>query len=244
MSAWEFAGFVLVGFSAQVVDGALGMAYGVTATTLLISLGVPPAVASATVHLAECVTTGVSGLAHHAFGNVDRFLFRRLILPGTIGAATGAWVLATFESDLLRMLVASYLLLMGVVIVVKVFRRFPPRSVTTHLVPLGFVGGFLDAAGGGGWGPIVATNLMARGREARFAIGSTNAVEFFVATAASVSFVLTLGAIPWGAMAGLALGGALGAPVGAWICKRVPTRGLMIGVGLLIVALSLRTLLL
>ena len=240
---WEFAGFLLVGFAAQVVDGALGMAYGVTATTLLLSVGIPPAVASATVHLAECLTTGVSGLSHHAFGNVDRFLFRRLIVPGVIGAAAGAYLLATVPGDLFRWVVSAYLLLMGVLIVVKVFRQFPPRAVTTHLVPLGLVGGFLDAVGGGGWGPIVATNLIVRGREARFAIGSTSAVEFFVAAAASATFVFTLGTIHWEITAGLALGGALGAPVGAWACRRMPTRAVMIGVGLLIVALSLRTLL-
>lgn len=243
MTTWEFAGYVVVGFAAQVVDGAMGMAYGVTATTLLLSLGVPPAVASATVHLAECVTTGVSGLSHRAFGNVDGFLFRKLIIPGVVGAVLGAYVLATFPGERFRPLVAGYLLLMGVTIIVKVFRQFPPRAVTTHLVPLGLVGGFLDAAGGGGWGPIVTTNLIARGREARFAIGSANAVEFFVAAAASVAFIVTLGVTSWPVVLGLALGGAIGAPVGAWACRRLPTRVLMISVGVLIVALSLRTLL-
>ncbi len=239
----DFALYVLAGFAAQLIDGALGMAYGITATSLLLSFGVTPAAASATVHAAECFTTGASAISHHAFGNVNRALFRRLLLPGILGAITGAYILSNFPGHRIRPFIAGYLLLMGVTIVIKAFREFPPRSVTSHLAPLGFVGALIDAMGGGGWGPIVASNLITRGNEARQAIGSVNAVEFFVTLAASVTFIVTLGVTNWPIVLGLALGGVLGAPFGAWACKRLPIRGLMVLVGGLIVALSVRTIL-
>jgi uncharacterized membrane protein YfcA len=239
----DFLLYVLAGFVAQVIDGALGMAYGVTASSLLLSLGVPAAATSATVHAAECFTTGASALSHRAFRNVDGALFRRLVVPGVVGAIVGAYVLATVRGDALRPYVAGYLLVMGVVIVVKAFREFPPRSVTTHLVPLGFFGALVDALGGGGWGPIVASTLIVRGNDVRSTVGSVNAVEFFVTLAASVTFVLTIGLTNWRIIAGLALGGLIAAPVGAWACTRVPVRPFMIGVGALVCALSLRTLL-
>lgn len=240
----EFLAYVLVGFAAQLIDGALGMAYGVTATSLLLATGVPPAAASATVHAAECFTTGASALSHRAFGNIDRFLFRRLLIPGIVGAAVGAWFLSSFPGDALKPWIAGYLLLIGLVILLKAFRRFPSRDVTTHLVPLGFFGALVDAIGGGGWGPIVATNLIARGKEARFAIGSVNAVEFFVTLSATLTFVVTLGVVHWQIILGLALGGVLGAPLGAWACKRLNLRVLMVVTGLLVIGLSVRTIVL
>jgi uncharacterized membrane protein YfcA len=235
--------FVLVGFAAQLIDGALGMAYGITATSLLLSTGVPPAAASATVHVAECFTSGVSAVSHHAFGNIDRDLVRRLVLPAVVGAVLGAYVLTSVPTDAMRPIIAVYLLLMGVVIIVKAFRGFPPRSVTRHLAPLGLVGGFVDAAGGGGWGPIVASNLLARGAAIRTTVGSVIAVEFFVTTAASVAFILMLGTIFWEIVLGLALGGLVAAPLGAWLASRLPARPFLVVVGLLIIGLSLRNLL-
>lgn len=235
--------YVLVGFAAQLVDGALGMAYGVTACTLLMGLGVPPPTASATVHAAECFTTGASALSHRAFGNISGRLFRRLVVPGVLGAICGAYLLSQLPGDALRPYIAGYLLVMGVVIIVKAFREFPPRAVTTQLAPLGFFGAFLDAIGGGGWGPIVATTLIARGNEVRETIGSVNAAEFFVTLAASATFFLTLGLGGWPIILGLALGGIFAAPLGAWACKRLPTKPFMIAVGLLVIALSTRTLL-
>jgi uncharacterized membrane protein YfcA len=240
----EFLGYVLAGFAAQLIDGALGMAYGITATSLLLATGVPPAAASATVHAAECFTTGASAISHRAFGNIDGFLFRRLLIPGICGAAVGAWFLSNFPGDALKPWIAGYLLLMGVVIFAKAFRRFPPREVTTHLAPLGFFGALIDAIGGGGWGPIVATNLIARGKEARFAIGSVNAVEFFVTLTASITFVISLGVVHGQIILGLAIGGVAGAPIGAWACKRANLRVLMVFTALLVIALSVRTLLL
>lgn len=239
----EFVWYVLAGFAAQLVDGSLGMAYGITASTLLLGLGVPPAAASATVHAAECFTTGASAISHHAFGNVNKVLFRKLLLPAILGAVLGAYILSSMPGDALRPYVAGYLLIMGCVIVLKAFRQFPPRAITTHLGPLGFFGAFIDALGGGGWGPIVATTLIVRGSELRITVGSVNAVEFFVTLAASLTFFLTLGLTNWPIILGLALGGVVAAPIGAWASKRIPVKPFMILIGILVIALSLRTIL-
>ena len=238
----EFYLFILAGFLAQLVDGALGMAYGVTAASLLATFGVPPAVTSATVHAAECFTTGFSGLAHHYFGNLDRRIIRRLLVPGVLGAVLGAYVLSSLPGDRMRPIVSSYLLVMGVIVIVKAFRTFPPVSVTRHLAPLGFFGAFVDAIGGGGWGAIVASTLIVRGSDARTTVGSVNAVEFFVTAAASITFVLTIGITYWKAVVGLAIGGAIAAPIGAYALRHLPVRPLMFLVGAIIIALSLNVL--
>lgn len=239
----EFWWFVGAGFIAQLIDGALGMAYGVTASSLLLTLGVPPAVGSATVHAAECFTTGASGLSHHAFDNIDQTLFRRLVIPGIIGAVTGAYILSSFPGDALKPWVATYLLVMGVVIVGKAFGEFRPKRVTTHIRRLGFAGALLDSMGGGGWGPVVTSTLVARGNDVRKTIGSVNASEFFVTVAASITFFLTIGLRNWQMIAALALGGLPAAPVAAWACKHLPLRRMMALVGLLVIATSSRTLL-
>lgn len=240
----EFLIFVLVGFAAQLVDGALGMAYGVTASSLLLSFGVPPAVSSATVHTAECFTTGASAISHHAFGNIDRQLFKRLLLPGICGAAIGAYALSQFEGDALKPWIAGYLLLMGIVILTKAFRTLALREVSTHIAKLGFFGALVDAIGGGGWGPIVASNLIARGHALRLTVGSVNAVEFFVTMTASVVFLFTIGISHWEIVLGLGVGGVLAAPLGAWLLRFVQPKVLMPIVGMLVIALSIRTLLL
>lgn len=239
----EFWWFVGAGFVAQLIDGALGMAYGVTASSLLLAFGVPPAVSSATVHAAECFTTGASGLSHHAFDNIDRTLFRRLVLPGIVGAIVGAYILSSFPGDALKPWVAAYLLAMGVVIVGKAFGEFAPKRVTTHIGRLGFAGALLDTMGGGGWGPVVTSTLVARGNEVRKTVGTVNASEFFVTVAASVTFFLTIGLTNWQMIAALALGGLPAAPLAAWACKRLPLRRMMTMVGLLVIATSTRTLL-
>jgi uncharacterized membrane protein YfcA len=236
--------YVAAGFLAQVIDGALGMAYGVSASSMLLAFGVPPAAASATVHAAECFTTGASAISHHAFGNVDRFLFRSLLLPAVIGAVIGAYLLSSIDATLLKPYVSGYLVLMGLVIIAKAFVTIPPKNVTTHLAPLGFFGALVDAMGGGGWGPIVASNLIVRGNDVRITVGSVNAVEFFVTLAASITFFLTIGLTHWGIILGLALGGIVAAPLGAWAAKRIPHKPFMVLVGLLIIAISARTLLL
>ena len=238
----DFVLYVVIGFAAQLIDGALGMAYGVTASSLLLSFGVPPAVSSATVHAAECFTTGTSAISHHAFGNIDRKLFRRLLLPGMLGAGIGAYVLTSIDGDMLKPWIAGYLLLMGVMILFKSFRELVPKEVTSHISILGFFGALMDAIGGGGWGPIVASNLIARGHELRLTVGSVNAVEFFVTLTASVVFLLTIGTGHLGIVLGLALGGVVAAPFGAWLLRYVRPRVLMPVVGVLVICLSFRSL--
>lgn len=239
----DFLLYIAAGFIAQMIDGALGMAYGVSASSLLMAFGVPPAATSATVHAAECFTTGASALSHHAFGNVDKFLFRRLLIPAVIGAIIGAYLLSAIDGDALKPYVSGYLICMGILIIGKAFRQIPPRNVTTHLTPLGFFGALVDAMGGGGWGPIVASNLIVRGNDVRITVGSVNAVEFFVTLAASITFLLTIGLTHWSIILGLALGGVVAAPFGAWAAKRIPHKPFMVLVGVLVTALSLRNLL-
>lgn len=239
----DFIVYIIAGFIAQIIDGALGMAYGITASSMLMGFGVPPAVVSSTVHAAECFTTGASAISHHAFGNISRHLFRRLLIPGIIGAALGAYVLSSVNGDFIKPYISGYLLIMGVIIIIKAFLPFPPREVTTKLTPLALIGSFLDAVGGGGWGPIVATNLIVRGNAFRETVGSVNAVEFFVTLSASVTFFLSIGLGHWQVIAGLALGGVIAAPFGAYLTKKVPHRPMMVVVGVLVIILSLRTML-
>lgn len=238
----EFLLCLFAGFVAQLIDGALGMAYGLVATSILLTAGMSPVVASATVHAAECFTTGASALAHRAFGNVSRLLFQKLLLPGVLGAMLGAYVLTNLPGEHIKPFIAAYLLVMGGLILARALRGTPARAVTTHLPPLAFTGAFVDAIGGGGWGPIVSSNLIARGNDVRETIGSVNAVEFFVTLASSAVFLLTLGGSNWKIVFGLALGGVLAAPLGALACKRLPLKPFMAAVGIIIMLLSLRTL--
>ena len=234
----EFALYVLAGFVAQLIDGALGMAYGVSASSLLSVFGVSPQVVSATVHAAECFTTGASGISHHAFGNVYKVLFRRLLIPAVIGAVVGAYILTSIDGKVLKPYISIYLVVMGIVIIAKAFTRVPPRKVTTHLAPLGFFGALVDAMCGGGWGPIVASNLIIRGNDTRITVGSVNAVEFFVTLAASITFFLTIGLTHWNIILALAIGGVIAAPLAAWAAKHIPHKPFMVIVGLLIVVIN------
>jgi len=237
--------FIAFGFVAQMIDGALGMAYGVSSMSLFLSFGVPPAISSACVHTSEVFTTAVSGLSHFRFGNVNKKLFLRLLIPGVIGGVLGAYILSGLPGGKIRPFVAIYLLVMGVIILWKVFRKIPNKERKTRIVPLGLTGGFFDAIGGGGWGPIVTTTLVANGNTPRFAIGSVNCAEFFVTIAESITFFATIGLLlvqHWEKLLGLIIGGVIAAPLAAFVCKRVPTRAMMIMVGVLIVGLSLRTL--
>jgi hypothetical protein len=237
--------FVIFGFLAQMIDGALGMAYGVSSTTFLLSLGIPAAAASASVHMAEVCTTAVSGLSHMRLGNVDKHLFQRLVFAGVLGGITGAYILSEVPGDIIKPIVSIYLVIMGVVILWKALHMSTaPTKVTSHLFPLGLVGGFFDAIGGGGWGPIVTTTLVARGNNPRFTVGSVNAAEFFVTFAESVMFLLTIGLTHWRIILGLLIGGVIAAPLAAITVKHLPTRGFMILVGILIIALSIRTIIL
>ncbi len=234
--------YILVGFIAQMIDGALGMAYGVSSNTFLLSVGIPPAAASASVHMAEVFTTGVSGISHWRLGNIDKDLIKRLLIPGVIGGVLGAYILSSIPGEVIKPFVSAYLMIMGGVILVKALRKNQEiNHVTSHIVPLGLAGGFFDAIGGGGWGPIVTTTLVARGNHPRFTIGSVNFTEFFVTFAQSVTFILTIGLEFWKVILGLLIGGVLAAPLAAWAVKRLPKRLLMACVGVLIILLSLRT---
>ncbi len=234
--------FILVGFIAQLIDGALGMAYGVSSNTFLLSIGVPPALASASVHLAEVITTGISGFSHWRFGNIDKQLVRRLLIPGLIGGVVGAYILSNVSGDVIKPVISAYLLIMGVIIIRKAFdKNHRERKVISHLFPLGLTGGFFDAIGGGGWGPIVTTTLIARGNNVRYTVGSVNLAEFFVTFAESVTFILTLGFVHWSVVLGLLIGGGIAAPLAAMVTKKLPVKTLMGLVGIIIVLLSLRT---
>src|SRR5215813_6912634 len=222
--------FILAGFVAQLIDGTLGMAYGVSCTTLLLFLGIAPATASASVHTAELFTTAASAFCHFKSGNVDTRFLKRLVLPGVLGGVLGAYVLSSFPGDVIKPWISVYLLIIGAVILVKAMRTAQQTPKQTRLEPLGFVGGFVDAVGGGGWGPVVTSTLVARGNSPRFVIGSVNVAEFFVAAAASATFFLTLGSVCFTAIVGLVLGGIVAAPIAAAACKRVQPKPLMVAV--------------
>lgn len=238
--------YVLVGFVAQMIDGALGMAYGVSSNTFLLSLGIPPAAASASVHMAEVVTTGISGFSHWRLGNVDWKLVKRLLIPGVLGGIAGAYILTSIDGNILKPWIAAYLLFMGGLIIYKAYTIVPRKKPDEYHGPrvslLGVLGGFCDAIGGGGWGPVVTSTLVARGKFPRTTIGSVNFSEFFVTFAQSVVFVFTLNFSEyWQIIVGLLVGGGVAAPLAARMAKELPVKTLMIMVGVLIILLSIRT---
>ena len=236
---WALLPFIGVGFAAQLVDGALGMAFGVISSTLLVSLGVPPAAASAGVHVVETFTTGASGISHALHRNVDWKLFGRLVVPAVIGGALGAYVLTSISAEAARPLILGYLTIMGLYLIWRGLRHPPTPREPGVVAPLGFVGGFLDAAGGGGYGPVVTSNLLAQGGSPRRVIGSVNLSEFFLTVTISATFIAALG---WKAFTtatvGLLIGGLLASPFGAVVAKRVPTRPLLLLVGIVLTLTS------
>ena len=242
---WEdFLLYVAVGFVAQMVDGAIGMAYGVMSSSVLLSMGIPPATASACVHAAETFTTAASGVSHWKFGNVDFKLVRRLAIPGAIGGAIGAYVLANINGNAIKPFVAGYLLLLGLYILWKALKTsIEPTEPPERVAPLGFIGGFMDSIGGGGWGAIVTTSLIGSGTTPRYAIGSVNLAEFFVTLTISATFMMTIGLELFPIITGLIAGGVIAAPFAAYTTKHLPDKALMIIVGSVVVLLSLRTVL-
>jgi uncharacterized protein len=232
--------FALVGFAAQLVDGALGMAYGQISSTLLISLGVPPAAASAGVHTAETFTTAVSGISHVAHRNVDWRLFFRIAIPGVIGGVLGAYVLTQVDAGTAKPIVLAYLAALGIYLFYRGVMHRHTEKQPRIVSPLGLLGGFLDAAGGGGWGGIVTSNLLVQGSNPRKTIGTVNTAEFFLTVTISATFLATLG---WEAFtvatAGLLIGGVIAAPFGARIAKRVNPDTLLTFVGALLTLTSL-----
>lgn len=246
----EFFIFALVGFFAQIVDGALGMAYGVVSSTMLLSFGVPPAAASASVHAAEMFTTAASATSHVRNHNVNWRLFWLLAPAGILGGVLGTYVLTGVDGAMLRPFVTLYLGLLGVYILYRAFRaRGPYHEPRTQIVlPLGVAGGFVDAVGGGGWGPIVTSSLIGSGGAPRYVVGTVNTVEFFVTTAVSVAFITALLTGHWAdaagidrhlwSVAGLVAGGIVAAPLAGFVVRVLPARRLMLLVGSLVVVLA------
>ena len=232
--------FIVIGFAAQLVDGALGMAFGVICNTLLVAvLGVPPATASARIHVVEIFTTGASGLSHLFHRNIDWPLFWRLLIPGVIGGVLGAYVLSSLHADVVKPFVLGYLVLIGVWLLIRGL-LYPPKIAKPKVVaPLAVVGGFLDAAGGGGWGPVVTSNLLVQGGEPRKVVGTVNSVEFFLAVAVSAAFIWNLGfAEILGPTLGLIIGGVAAAPLGAMMAKRFSPKVMLVMVGIVLTATS------
>ena len=234
--------FISVGFVAQMIDGSLGMAYGISCSSFLMSTGVSPVLASASVHVAEVFTTASSGFFHWKLGNFDKKLFRRLAIPGILGASLGALLLSNFDGKIIQPYISAYLLFMGIVLIQKSFRPVKLWKFK-RIGILGFFGGFMDSSGGGGWGPIVSTTLMAGGNHPAKTIGTVNATEFFVAFTASGVFTLFVGVESLEIVIGLVVGGMLAAPFGALLANKINKRFAMVIVGVLIIGLSLRTIL-
>lgn len=232
---------LLVGLLAQIVDGALGMAYGLTSTSFLLATGASPALASASVHMAEVFTTGISGVTHAKFGNVDKKLFLRLLIPGIIGGLLGALVVTQIDGKILKPYITVYLLLMGIYVLTKAFRKHiaKRKGEPRHVAKLALFGGFVDTSGGGGWGPVVTTTLVGTGNDPRTTIGSVNFAEFFLTLASAASLFILVDETIWHVVAGLIVGGLFAAPFAAYACKKFSTRTLLILVGLLISGISI-----
>lgn len=238
--------FIGVGFAAQMIDGALGMAFGVITNTLLVSvIGLAPARASASVHVVETFTTAASAISHIYHKNVNWKLFARLVIPGIIGGIAGAYLLTSIDGAIAKPVVMAYLTGIGIYLLWRAWRmdhghEHKPAKV---VAPLGLLGGFLDAAGGGGWGPVVTSNLLVQGTEPRTTIGTVNTAEFFLTTTISLTFIMAIGLEAFSiAAVGLIIGGLMAAPLGAVIAKRIPAKRLLMLVGFLLTMTSLFTL--
>lgn len=232
--------FILIGFAAQLVDGAVGMAFGVIMNTLLVGfLGVPPALASQRVHVVECFTTFTSAVSHLLHRNIDGKLFARLLIPGLIGGVSGAYLLSSIDAGLIKPFVLAYLTAIGIYLLVRGLLYPPKIKEAKYVAPLGLVGGFLDAAGGGGWGPVVTSNLLVQGAEPRKVVGTVNSVEFFLTLAVSATFIYHLGIADLaGATLGLLIGGVLGAPIGAFAARHFPAKWMLVMVGIVLTLTS------
>lgn len=233
----EFLLFCLAGFVAQIIDGALGMAYGVSCSTLLQSLGIPQKLVTASVHTSEVFTTGVSGLSHIAMKNIDKKLFLRLVISGVISAIIAAVLISKYiDGKAVKPFISAYLLLLGIWILIKSFRQFEFKNTALKYAPyLGFIGAFFDVIGGGGWGPIVTSNLIDKGNSPKEVIGTVNTAEFFITFASTGVFIFLVGIDSWKIILGLIIGGVIAAPIGAYIIKFIQPKTLLRLVGVLIV---------
>jgi uncharacterized protein len=218
--------YIGVGLAAQMVDGALGMAYGATSSSLLLGLGIPPAIAS----------------AHFKLGNVNKKLFLYLLIPGMAGAIIGAYLLSDkIDGDVIKPFMSAYLMILGIIIIRKGLQSQRRKSKVKRLGPLAFVGGFMDAIGGGGWGPIVTSTLLSKGRTVHYTIGSVNAAEFFISASSAVTFLIFTGISSWQVVVGLIIGGVIASPFAAILVRKIKRKPLMIMVGIMVIILSLRT---
>ena len=222
--------FILIGLGAQLVDGALGMAFGLVSSSVMLAMGIPPAQASAAIH---------TGVSHLVAGNVDKRLFLRLALPGAVGGAVGAYGLTQLPGEVIRPLIYLYLLVLAIIILARAAGRLMPKGEVKRVPVLGFVAGFLDASGGGGWGPVATSTLLARGGQARTTIGTVNAAEFVVTLTVSATFLLSMGLHHLQIVAGLLIGGMMAAPVAALLVKRLKERWVLVAVGVLVLGISL-----
>ncbi|WP_291403536.1 sulfite exporter TauE/SafE family protein [Daejeonella sp.] len=239
----KFLWMLLIGFCAQIVDGALGMGYGVVSTTLLLSGGLNPAVISGSIHTAEMFSSGASGFSHYRFGNVNMKLFKTLLIPGVLGAIIGAIFLAYAGenySEMIRPVISGYTLLLGVRIITNAFKEKKKAQKVKRAGWLAGAGGFLDSFGGGGWGPLVTSTLISKGRTPKYVIGSVSLTEFFVTMASALTFFIILGVSHWQTILGLIIGGVLAAPIAARLAGKLPLKKMFIGVGVLVIISSLR----
>ncbi|MEN2489248.1 sulfite exporter TauE/SafE family protein [Flavobacterium sp. B11] len=235
--------FFLIGVFAQLVDGALGMGYGATSTSFLLAYGVSPVLSSTAVHVSEMFTTGASALSHHRFGNINKKLVKHLLIPGVLGSITGAYLLSdVIDGDIIKPFIAVYMIILAVVIIRKALRKSVVKKKTKKLGVLAVFGGFMDSVGGGGWGPIVTSTLLGRGRNPKYTIGSVNAAEFAISFASGITFMLFGGIHGWQIIIGLILGGVISAPIAAYLVNRIKRKPMMVAVGVLIIILSLKTL--
>ena len=239
----EFLVFFCIGVFAQLVDGTLGMGYGATSTSFLLAYGVPPVISSTGVHVAEMFTTGASAISHHRFGNINKKLVRHLLIPGVLGSVTGAYLLSDIiDGDVIKPFIAVYMMILAVIIIRKAIQKNIVKKKTKRLGILASFGGFMDSVGGGGWGPIVTSTLLGRGRNPRYTIGSVNAAEFAVSFASGITFMLFGGIHGWQVIIGLILGGVIAAPLAAYLVNKIQRKPMMIIVGIVIIILSVRTL--
>jgi uncharacterized membrane protein YfcA len=239
----EFLVFFFIGVFAQLVDGTLGMGYGATSTSFLLAYGIPPVISSTGVHVAEMFTTGASAISHHKFGNINKKLVKNLLIPGVLGSITGAYLLSdVIDGDFIKPFIAVYMIVLALIIVKKALRKNIVKKKTKKIGVLAVFGGFMDSVGGGGWGPIVTSTLLGRGRNPRYTIGSVNAAEFAVSFASGITFMLFGGIEGWQIIIGLILGGVMAAPLAAYLVNKIKRKPMMIAVGILIILLSLKTL--
>lgn len=237
--------FLGAGFLFALIDGAIGMSYGVTTTSFSLTMGIPPAAASMGVHLSEIMSNGIAGWMHYRMGNINWKLFKMLLIPGIIGAVSGAYILSSLEhySQYTKPFVSLYTLILGLVILSKAFNL--KRKRTTEKIKriplLGLGGGFIDAVGGGGWGSIVLSTLIAGGRNPRFSLGTVKLSRFFIALMSSLTFITMLNGNHWEAVAGLVIGSALASPIAAKISNQISTKAIMVSVGVIVILISIKS---